>query len=107
MFAFGIWSLMSLAFICLGVYCFFSKREVAFGFWANAEVFPVNDIKKYNHALGRLWIVFGALLAVLGLPLLEGQNSLMILLSVVGTMILAISCMVVYVLIIEKKYRQK
>lgn len=107
MLAFGIWSLMSLTFICLGIYCFFSKREVAFGFWANAEVFPVNDIKKYNHALGRLWIVFGALLAVLGIPLLKGQNSLMILLSVVGTMILAISCMVVYVLIIEKKYRQK
>lgn len=107
MLAFIIWLLMSIAFIGLGIYCFISKKEVAFGFWANAEMFPVNNVKAYNKALGKLWCVFGGCFAVLGIPLLKGQNSPFIFVSVVGTMFLTIATMVVYVLVIEKKYREK
>lgn len=105
--AFGIWCLISGLFIVLGIYSFLSKKEVAFGFWANAETFPVNDIKAYNRAMGKLWCVFGVVLAVLGLPLLKGQNTAFILLSVLGVMAEAIITMGVYTIIIEKKYRKK
>lgn len=105
--AFGIWCLISGLFIVLGIYSFLSKKEVAFGFWANAETFPVNDVKAYNRAMGKLWCVFGVVLAVLGLPLLKGQNTAFILLSILGVMAEAIITMGVYTIIIEKKYRKK
>lgn len=105
--AFGIWCLISGLFILLGIYSFLSKKEVAFGFWANAETFPVNDIKAYNRAMGKLWCVFGVVLAVLGLPLLKGQNTAFILLSILGVMAEAIITMGVYTTVIEKKYRKK
>lgn len=105
--AFGIWCLISGLFIVLGIYSFLSKKEVAFGFWANAETFPVNDVKAYNRAMGKLWCVFGVVLAVLGLPLLKGQNTAFILLSILGVMAEAIITMGVYTTVIEKKYRKK
>ena len=42
---FIIWLAVSAAFIVLGIYVMLSTREVAFGFWANAKVFPVEDVK--------------------------------------------------------------
>ena len=98
---------ISCPFIILGIYAFNSKKEAAFGFWANAEVFPVNNIKSYNRAMGKLWCTFGAILAVLGLPLLKEQNSPYILLSILGVMAESIVAMAVYVTVIEKKYRKK
>ena len=41
----------------------------------------------YNHAVGKLFVIYGAILIALGLPLLSGQNSPFILLSVLGVMI--------------------
>lgn len=43
----------------------------------------------------------------LGLPLLKGQNSPLILLSIIGVMAEAIAAMAVYETVIEKKYRKK
>lgn len=107
MVAFFIWFIFSCLFILLGIYSFISKKEVAFSFWANAEVFPVNDIKAYNHAMGKLWIVFGVVFAILGLPLYKGQNSPYIIFSILGVMAEAIVTMGVYTTVIEKKYRKK
>ena len=58
MLIFLIWLLISCSFIIIGLYAFNSKKEAAFGFWANAEVFPVNNIKSYNRAMGKLWCTF-------------------------------------------------
>ena len=76
--AFIIWLVLATFFVGLGIYCCFSKKAKAFGFWANAEVFAVKDgkVREYNKVLGRLWIVFGIILAFLGIPLLKGQNAL-------------------------------
>ncbi|MCI8359361.1 MAG: hypothetical protein HFI51_14610 [Lachnospiraceae bacterium] len=107
MIAFFIWLLIGIAFISYGVYAFFSKKAVPFGFWANAEAFPVKNVRAYNRAVGRLWCVFGVVLALLGIPLLQGQNTPGVIVSVLGTMIAAIAAMAVYVLVIERKYRNK
>lgn len=105
--AFLIWAVVGAAFIVLGIYDFVSKKQMPFGFWANAEVFPVKDVKGYNRALGKLFIVFGVLFVLLGLPILAGQDSPWIVVSILGVLAEAIGTMAVYVTVIEKKYRMK
>lgn len=105
--AFLIWASIGMAFIIWGVYCFFAKTDKPFGFWANAEQFQVNNVKRYNKAIGKLWIVFGAIFVALGLPLLfGGQNSPLVFISVVGIMFEVIGTMAVYILVIEKRYKK-
>lgn len=105
MIGFTICSIVGCSFIGLGIYSFFSKKAV--GFWANAEKFEVTDRKKYNGAVAKLFFVFGFVFILLGLPLLSGQNSAWIVLSVVGAMVESITAMVIYTTVIEKKYRKK
>ena len=69
--AFIIWAIVGCAFIGLGISAFFSKKAV--GFWANAKPFPVEDIKGYNGAVGKLFILYGVGFIALGLPLLRGR----------------------------------
>ena len=73
--AFVIWVIIGVLFIVMGIYDFNSKKAKPFGFWANAEVAPIEDVKGYNRALGILWCVYGVLFTLIGLPLLDGQNS--------------------------------
>lgn len=105
MIGFVIWAAFGVLFIALGIYSFFSKKVMRF--WANAEVFEVTDMKKYNKAMAKLFCVFGIVLIFLGVPLLSGQNRAWILLSVVGIMIESITAMVIYTMVIEKKYKRK
>lgn len=104
--AFLVWLAVSAALFALGIYSILSKKSVAFGFWANAEMFPVEDVKGYNRAVGKLWCVFGVAFALLGIPLLPGQNKAYIIFSILGSMAETVAAMVVYVTIIEKKYRK-
>lgn len=86
---------------------FFAKSAKPFGFWANAEVAQMRDVKGYNRALGKLWCVFGVLLILIGLPILLGEKSAGVIITILGTMLLSIGTMVVYVVVIEPKYRKK
>ena len=65
---FIIWALVGMLFIIGGIYCINSKKEVAFGFWANAKTAPieVKNIKAYNKALGKLWCAYGFFFILLG-----------------------------------------
>ena len=105
--AFIIWAIMGVLFIVMGIYDLTSKKEKSFGFWANAKVVPIEDVKGYNRALGKLWCVYGVLFTLIGLPLLDGQNSGLIIISILGTMLISIGAMVVYEVVIEPKYRKK
>ncbi len=102
---FILWAIVGCIMTGIGISAFFSKKAV--GFWANIETFPVNDIKKYNHATGKLFIAYGVIFIVLGIPLLGGQNTPYILLSVLGVMAETIAMMAIYSLVITKKYRKK
>ena len=103
MIGFVIWALVGVVIIILGIRAYFS-RKVA-GFWANIKPISVNDITGYNRAVGKLFVIYGVILIALGLPLLSGQNSPYILLSVLGVMIETIVIMAVYSLCIERKYK--
>lgn len=104
---FIIYCVIGCMFLCWAVYSWFSKKPKPMGFWANANVFEVSDVKKYNRAVAKLFGTFGIVLIVLGLPLLAGQNSAWAMLSIVGVMMESIAAMVVYTVVIEKKYRKK
>ena len=99
---FIIWAIVGCCFIGLGIFSFFAKK--ATGFWANAEMFEVNDIRKYNHAMGKLWCVFGLVFIILGIPLLDGQNSPLIIISILGVFVEMLAVMIIYTQVIEKKY---
>ena len=105
--AFIIWALIGVLFIAMGIYDLSSKKEKPFGFWANAEVASIEDVRGYNRALGILWCVYGVLFVLIGLPLLVGQNSGSIIISMLGTMFISIGAMIAYVVGIEPKYRKK
>ena len=102
---FVIWAIVGVIIISLGIKAYFSKKVV--GFWANIKPLSVNYIAGYNRAVGKLFIIYGVILIVLGLPLLLGQNSPFILLSVVGVMIETIVIMALYSLCIERKYKKR
>lgn len=105
MIGFIIWSLFGVFIIGLGIKDMFSKNPV--GFWANTETIKVKDAKGYNRATGRLFLIYGIVFIILGIPLLEGQNTPYILLSVIGVMMETIAIMAVYSLGIVKKYEEK
>lgn len=104
MLGFGIWLLVGLGFMGLGIYSFIAKKAVSF--WANVKTVPIDDVKAYNKAAGKVWCLFSMIFIFLGLPLLSGQNQSMILFSIMG---IFIECIVLMAIMtkIENKYRKK
>ena len=80
MIGFVIWAMVGVIIISLGIRAYLSGKVA--DFWANIKSISVNDIMGYNHAVGKLFVIYGSILIALGLPLLSGQNSPFILLSV-------------------------
>lgn len=102
---FVIWAIAGVIITSLGIRAYFSRKLIVF--WANIKPISVNDITGYNRAVGKLFVIYGVILIALGLPLLSGQNSPFILLSVLGVMIETIVIMAVYSLCIERKYKEQ
>lgn len=105
MIGFVIWILLAGVFIGIGISSLSAKK--ATGFWANIKRPEVTDIKGYNRAMCLLWCGFGIVMIPLGLPLLGGQNSPLAVISVLGLPAEVIGLMVIYVCVIERKYRRK
>ncbi|WP_300712820.1 hypothetical protein [uncultured Acetatifactor sp.] len=102
---FLLWIAVGLLIIGLGVAAHFAKKEV--GFWSNVRPLPMEDVKGHNRAVGKLFIVYGLVTMVLGLPILFGQNSGGIVISIVGIMLETIVAMAVYTIVIQNKYEKK
>jgi len=66
----------------------------------------MENVKGYNNAMGKLWCTFSVIFILLGLPLLAGQNSALVMISILGIVFEMIGTMIVY-LHIEEKYRVK
>lgn len=101
---FAIWVMVGVIIIGIGISAFFSNKPV--GFWANIQTISANDVRGYNYAVGKLFIVYGLIFIALGLPLLSGQNSPLIILSILGVMAETIAVMIIYTFGIEKKYKE-
>ena len=102
---FTAWGVAGILMIGIGIWALFSKKPV--NFWANTSVSEINNPKQYNYAVAKLFCLYGIVFIILGIPLLAGQNSAWILLSVIGVMIESIMSMIIYVLVIEEKYKKK
>ena len=92
MIGFVIWSLFGVFIIGLGIKDMFSKNPV--GFWANTETIKVKDVKGYNRASGLLFIIYGIIFDLLGIPLFDGQYEPYVQLSATGVMVDTIVIMV-------------
>ena len=103
MFAFILWILCCCLLLGIGIYAFYAKQPV--GFFANTKAFPVKDVKGYNRACGILFICYSLLCMAAGIPLLFPDQVVIILLSVLGMVIATIAMILIYVKVIEKKYR--
>lgn len=102
---FIIWSVVAIIFVFIGVSAWKSKQEV--GFFTFSKPVKMNDIVKYNHAVGKLWFSFAMILEVIGIPaLFAEQNSPIFILMVLEVIILVIAIIIIY-LKIEKKYRKQ
>jgi len=105
MIALILWMCGGIAFILMGIATFHSKKEASF--WANVRTLPMKDVKAYNRAVGKLWVAFGIVFMLLGLPFLGGKNSPWFIISIVGVMLESIAAMIVYLLVIQNKYEKK
>lgn len=97
--AFLMWGIFGFVFVGLGIHAFWAKKPVHF--WNIQEVIRVNDVRKYNRAMGILWIGAAIVFIAMGIPLLMED---MAWISILGGMWWAILLMVIYTRI-EKKYR--
>ncbi|MBQ7926005.1 MAG: hypothetical protein IJ335_06890, partial [Lachnospiraceae bacterium] len=95
-----------LFFIGLGIYDICSKNQLPFCIWSNEETEPMRDVKGHNRAVGILWCIYGIVFMLLGLPLMTGQNSPYIIISILGVAFESLVAMAVYVVVIENKYKK-
>lgn len=94
-----------LLFVGLGIGCLKSKKAV--GFWSMTDSPKVKNVKKYNRAVGVLWIEYGLVFVFLSTSLFGGQNSMGIVIFILGCMFESIMAMVVYTVYIEPRYGRK
>jgi hypothetical protein len=102
---FLIWSAAGCLFVGFGIYALFAKRPV--GFWANAEMFAVTDVTRYNRAMCKLFCGAGIAFVLLGLPLLSNHVGWIMLSCCVGVMAEVMALVLIYTQVIEKKYRKR
>lgn len=103
--SFILWTFCGVFLMGFGVRAYRAKEAVSF--WANAKTVPMADVKHYNRAVAKLWLVAGLVFILLGIPLLlAGQNSALVMISIIGVMFWVIALMIVYTRI-EAKYRKK
>ena len=101
--SFITWCIWGIFFICLAVYIWFSKKAISF--WGNKNTFEVTDIRRYNHALSKLYGAYGIVFILLGLPFLAGHPEC-VFLSIAGVVMESIALIVFYSLVIKKKYKK-
>ena len=102
--AFAIWALVSVLMIVIGIVTMNMKKPA--GFFANLPApETVTDTRAYNRSLGKLWIVYGILLCLSGLPLLNPKPGALIIVTMLGTVFSTMGLLVVYTGFIAPKYR--
>lgn len=105
---FVIWVICGLLFVGIGIYDYMSKKQV--GFWANFDVPEVEDVIGFNKAVGRLFITYGVVFILIGIPLIPSifyKNMLLVFIPIIGTIFETIWLMVYFVMKIEKNYYPK
>ena len=104
--AFALWCAVSCVMIVIGIMDIRSDKPA--GFWANVDMTDdIENVKAYNLAVGRMFIIYGIVLIVFGLPLLQEKPGVMIILTMMGTVFSTLVLMVVYMVFIHPKFSKK
>lgn len=102
---FIIWSLVSLLFLVISLFSMKSKSTV--GFYTVGKPPQVKDVKAYNRAVAKVWLVSAIIFEMIGIPILFiEQNSPVAILLVFGVLIWVFGLILSYSLI-EQKHRIK
>lgn len=101
--------LIGCMFVFTGIIMYKSNTVEPYSFWANAKspCFEVTDVRRYNRAVSKLWIGYGISIMVFSFPMGLGQNNPWAFISVLGMMISTLLLIIVYTLVIEKRYRKR
>lgn len=93
--AFVIWSAVGVIFLIIGVSAWKAKEAV--GFFTFVDPPKVKDVRRYNHAVAKLWFTAALIFEILGVPLLFiKQNSSLSIFIILGVVILVIAMVIVY-----------
>ncbi len=105
MFPFVIWMAVGLFIIGDGIWTGFRKKAVRF--WGFAKMYEVTDVKKYNRALGILYMLYGAGFIALGIPLRYGRDTPALITSVRNAVFEIVALLLIYALVITPIYKKK
>lgn len=102
---FIFWSILAVGLMAIGIISWRSKKPV--GFFAGVKPPEVTDTVKYNHAVGKIWFVYAAVIELFGLPLLfMKRNSAGFAFLMLGVVAASVGLAVAYT-IISTKYEKK
>lgn len=103
---FIIWSVVAVLLCGIGIWAWKSNKAV--GFFAGVGAPEVSDVKKYNHAVAKIWFVYAGVFELLGLPLLFlKQNPALFIVSVLGVVMASIGMAIAYVAVSSKYEKNK
>lgn len=76
---------LAVGALCAAIGAAAWRSKTARRVWSNcSKEIAVTDVAAFNRAQGIVWILYGAWIAVCGLPMLAGQNSPLAMLSLLG-----------------------
>ena len=101
---FIIWSIVTVIFLGISISC--RKSNEAVGFFTGCKPPVVEDVKRYNKAVSKLWFVSAGIYEVLGLPLLFLEQNSLLFIPIIFAVVIGLIVMMVAYLRIEAKYKK-
>ncbi len=106
MIGFLIFLFCGFIFLGIGIYDFRAKKQQSF--WNSGKMPKVDDVKKWNYALGKLFSVYGISIILTAFAFLFPLNDTLLTVLVLVFPVGGIAIMILlYIKIIEPKYRIK
>ena len=102
--AFIIWSIVTVVFLGIGISC--RKSNEAVGFFTGSKPPVVEDVKRYNKAVSKLWFVSAGIYEVMGVPLLFLEQNSLLFIPIIFAVVIGLIVMMVAYLKIEAKYKK-
>ncbi len=93
--------------IAIGIYDCLTTKNKAYGFGNRKPFVQVQDIRSFNRAVGKLWIVIGLLICLDGAILLLPNPESKAYLVAFSAIFLYVCGSIYYVMVIENKYKKE
>ena len=101
---FIIWSIVTVIFLGIGISC--HKSNEAVGFFTGCKPPVVDDVKRYNKAVSKLWFVAAGVYEVMGVPLLFLEQNSLLFITIIFAVIIGLIVMMVVYLKTEAMYKK-